>query len=270
MFPSRINVEFVSILGPSHIRMKVWERGSGETKACGTGAICSAVVSILTKKVKSDSTIKVTLDGGDLDIEWDPQTNQTKMTGPAIPLYRGFLDPSQFILNYQPVYNDTKNNTNQNTITDLQPPKLEAKSNEKPRFRGPSNQKINILLGLSGSVAAIKAEPLFELLIPFSNVILVPTFHSQHFFSKEKLMEKYSTPKKDEFLIYTDEDEWKLWTNLQDDVLHIELRKWADLLLIAPLDANTCAKIVGGFSDNLLTCVIRAWEYSKPFLGNRV
>lgn len=50
-------------------------------------------------------------------------------------------------------------------------------------------------------------------------------------------------------------------------VLHIELRKWADVLLIAPLSANTLAKIAGGLCDNLLTSVVRAWDFSKPFLG---
>ena len=49
-----------------------------------------------------------------------------------------------------------------------------------------------------------------------------------------------------------------------DDVLHIELRRWADLLLIAPLDANTLAKLASGLSDNCLTCVWRAWDPSGP------
>lgn len=51
-----------------------------------------------------------------------------------------------------------------------------------------------------------------------------------------------------------------------DPVLHIELRKWADLLVIAPLTANSLAKLANGMADNLLTCVARAWDYRKPFL----
>ncbi|KAL8537684.1 hypothetical protein ACS0TY_012718 [Phlomoides rotata] len=49
-----------------------------------------------------------------------------------------------------------------------------------------------------------------------------------------------------------------------DNVFHIELRKWADIMVIAPLSANTLAKIAGGLCDNLLTCIVRAWDYSKP------
>uniref|UniRef100_A0A8D0ESI6 Phosphopantothenoylcysteine decarboxylase n=1 Tax=Strix occidentalis caurina TaxID=311401 RepID=A0A8D0ESI6_STROC len=57
-----------------------------------------------------------------------------------------------------------------------------------------------------------------------------------------------------------------LWKSRSDPVLHIELRRWADLMLVAPLDANTLAKLANGICDNLLTCVIRAWDLSKPLL----
>lgn len=65
---------------------------------------------------------------------------------------------------------------------------------------------------------------------------------------------------------YTDQDEWASWKSLKDPVLHIELRKWADVFVIAPLDANTMAKIANGLSDNLLTCVVRAWDHSKQLI----
>ncbi|XP_035755290.1 phosphopantothenoylcysteine decarboxylase isoform X7 [Egretta garzetta] len=58
----------------------------------------------------------------------------------------------------------------------------------------------------------------------------------------------------------------QLWKGRSDPVLHIELRRWADLMLVAPLDANTLAKLANGICDNLLTCVIRAWDLSKPLL----
>lgn len=59
---------------------------------------------------------------------------------------------------------------------------------------------------------------------------------------------------------FTDEDEWSSWQKRSDPVLHIELKKWADIFLIAPLDANTMAKLANGLCDNLLTCVARAWD----------
>jgi phosphopantothenoylcysteine decarboxylase len=65
--------------------------------------------------------------------------------------------------------------------------------------------------------------------------------------------------------VVTDDDEWKAWTNRGDPVLHIVLRQWADVAVVAPLDANTLAKLAGGICDNLLTCVLRAWEIGvKP------
>ncbi|XP_015279843.1 PREDICTED: phosphopantothenoylcysteine decarboxylase-like [Gekko japonicus] len=58
----------------------------------------------------------------------------------------------------------------------------------------------------------------------------------------------------------------RLWKGRTDPVLHIDLRRWADLMVVAPLDANTLAKIANGICDNLLTCVVRAWDLSKPLL----
>ena len=61
-----------------------------------------------------------------------------------------------------------------------------------------------------------------------------------------------------------DEEEWHQWQKKGDPVLHIELRKWADLLIVAPLSANTLAKMAQGLCDNCLTSVVRAWDFSKP------
>ncbi|XP_043933178.1 phosphopantothenoylcysteine decarboxylase isoform X2 [Protopterus annectens] len=66
--------------------------------------------------------------------------------------------------------------------------------------------------------------------------------------------------------VLSDGDEWKMWKSRSDPVLHIELRRWADLMVIAPLDANTMGKIANGICDNLLTCVVRAWDLGKPLL----
>lgn len=66
--------------------------------------------------------------------------------------------------------------------------------------------------------------------------------------------------------IVTDEHEWQMWKVRGDPVLHIELIKWADIFIIAPLDANTLGKISSGLCDNLLTCAARAWDLHKPLL----
>lgn len=65
---------------------------------------------------------------------------------------------------------------------------------------------------------------------------------------------------------FQDEEEWRQWKVVGDPVLHIELRRWADVLLLAPLSANTLAKVSNGLCDNLLTCVVRAWDFAKPLL----
>ncbi|XP_015728061.1 phosphopantothenoylcysteine decarboxylase isoform X3 [Coturnix japonica] len=87
-------------------------------------------------------------------------------------------------------------------------------------------EKFHVLVGVTGSVAALK----LPLLI--SGLLEIPG----------------------------------LWKGRSDPVLHIELRRWADLMVVAPLDANTLAKLANGICDNLLTCVIRAWDLHKPLL----
>src|SRR5207244_59182 len=68
-------------------------------------------------------------------------------------------------------------------------------------------------------------------------------------------------------IVILDEDEWPAGRYVRGDpVLHIELRRWAHALLIAPLDANTLAKLAGGLADNCLTCVWRAWEWGRPVI----
>ncbi|XP_041650553.1 phosphopantothenoylcysteine decarboxylase isoform X2 [Cheilinus undulatus] len=115
-----------------------------------------------------------------------------------------------------------------------------------------------VLLGVTGSVAALKLPLLVSQLrqLPEVDVRVVTTEHAKHFYDSEEIPVK----------IYSDKDEWELWTKRSDPVLHIELRRWADLLVIAPLDANTLGKIANGICDNLLTCVVRAWDTSRPLL----
>jgi len=87
LFPEQANVEFINVLSEDHVRMRVWERGSGETWACGTGACAAAVASILNGYTARDIT--VSLRGGDLRINWDPATNHVFMTGPAEEVFTG-------------------------------------------------------------------------------------------------------------------------------------------------------------------------------------
>lgn len=87
MFPGRINVHFVEIISPSEIRMRTWERGSGETQACGTGA--SAVVAVGVKKGIMENRTLVHLPGGDLQIEWPGEGETLYMTGPAVEVFSG-------------------------------------------------------------------------------------------------------------------------------------------------------------------------------------
>ncbi len=93
LFPARVNVNVLSLAGPDHIRLRVWERGAGLTRACGTGACASAVIAIRRKLVRSP--VRVSLPGGDLVIDWAPGGTIT-MTGPATLAFEGTFDDAQF------------------------------------------------------------------------------------------------------------------------------------------------------------------------------
>lgn len=89
-FPKRINTEFVHCIDRNTVEIRVWERGSGETLACGTGACAVAVASILNNL--TDTRVTVKLLGGDLQIEWDQKKNHVFMTGPAKVVFDGVID----------------------------------------------------------------------------------------------------------------------------------------------------------------------------------
>lgn len=89
-FPKRINTEFVHCIDRQTVEMRVWERGSGETLACGTGACAVAVSSILNNLTDTQVTVKLL--GGDLQIEWDREKNHVFMTGPAKVVFDGVID----------------------------------------------------------------------------------------------------------------------------------------------------------------------------------
>lgn len=89
-FPKKSNIEFVEIIDKENINMRVWERGSGETMACGTGSCASVVACILNNK--TSNKVKVHLLGGELYIEWNKENNHIYMTGPAEIVFEGKID----------------------------------------------------------------------------------------------------------------------------------------------------------------------------------
>ena len=88
-FPNKTNVEFIEIVDKNHINMRVWERGAGETLACGTGA-CASVVACCLNGL-TENKVNVELLGGILEIEWNKEDNHVYMTGPAVTVFEGEL-----------------------------------------------------------------------------------------------------------------------------------------------------------------------------------
>lgn len=98
IFPNRANIEFIKVIDRRHIQMRVWERGSGETLACGTGA-CAAVVAGVLNNL-TDREVHVSLPGGTLKIRWDETTNHVFLTGPAEFIADGVFYPLQPVEEY--------------------------------------------------------------------------------------------------------------------------------------------------------------------------
>ena len=90
-FPNRTNTEFVEILDRKNVFMRVWERGTGETLACGTGCCATAVACVLNGLTDDEITVKLL--GGELHIRWDRKANLVYMTGPAKIVFEGEVDP---------------------------------------------------------------------------------------------------------------------------------------------------------------------------------
>ncbi len=90
IFPRRVNAEFVHIVSRTYAKMRVWERGSGETLACGTGTCATVVASILNGLTDDEVTVKLL--GGELIIKWDRETNLVYMTGPAKVVFDGVIE----------------------------------------------------------------------------------------------------------------------------------------------------------------------------------
>lgn len=123
---------------------------------------------------------------------------------------------------------------------------------------------MNILLGLTGSVASSLSQKLITELQKLGHVKVVVTERSKHFF---KIFDKPYPPGFNECDCYDDSNEWPVEQYEKgDEILHIKLRQWADVLVLAPLSANTLAKIANGIADNLLTSIVRAWDFKKSMV----
>ncbi|SCV72740.1 BQ2448_4277 [Microbotryum intermedium] len=178
----------------------------------------------------------------------------------------------------------------QDEIARLQPYGLGARGDTDNDPGQYPQRNLHLLLAVSGSVASIKAPLIVSQLVKYERVEVqvVATASSLHFFDKTALEQAHAGRVK----VWTDAEEWKVgtflgrdrghvlqgrltselwqcaqgWTRMGDPVLHIELRRWADVVLIAPCSANTLAKINHGICDNTLTSVLRALPTFVPVL----
>jgi len=121
-------------------------------------------------------------------------------------------------------------------------------------------KQVLVPLAPAGSVASIKVPQLCELLVQLGCEVKVASTKSALYFFKQQQLPSSVGP------IAGDEDEWHEWKAVGDPVMHIELRRWADAYVIAPLSANTLAKLANGLCDNLVTCIARAWDFKRPLL----
>lgn len=126
-----------------------------------------------------------------------------------------------------------------------------------------NSDKKKLLLCMTGSVASILVKEFVEYAYKENYELKIVLTNSAKVFADDKIGNYREFSQKMGCEILTDSDEWANW-NEHKTVLHIRLRNWADYLLIAPLSANTLSKISNGVSDNLLTCIVKAWQPSKP------
>lgn len=177
--------------------------------------------------------------------------------------------------------------TNQSAIADMSSSRAESSDHRRSNKRRP-----RILLGVTGSVAAVKGPELAcKLAREGHDVCVLLTRGGENFWTKageydpqsweefnsflgsegvgvhvdEKVLAASATSSattpRGEITVHTADDEWKGWNRLGDPVLHIDLRDWADMAIVAPLSAHTLAKFATGLSDDTLSCCIRAWDF---------
>lgn len=127
-------------------------------------------------------------------------------------------------------------------------------------------KKTKLLVGLTGSVASVKFVEMVTALDETNafEIKVMLSDSATKFITKDEIAAiNQSSPAGETRRVYTDSDEWSDWSRVGDPVTHVDLAKWADWLLIAPLSANTLAKFANGLCDNLITCVFRAWNFDK-------
>ncbi|BGP18970.1 hypothetical protein JCM10213_002610 [Rhodosporidiobolus nylandii] len=148
------------------------------------------------------------------------------------------------------------------TIARLLPNGLGATGDEERNPLVFPHRNLHVLIACSGSVAAIKVPLIVAELLRHDkvDVQVVATKSALHFFEAEALDKEYEGRVR----VWTDADEWAGWQKIGDPVLHIELRRWADVVLVAPCSANTLAKITHGICDNILTSFLRALPTFVP------
>jgi phosphopantothenoylcysteine decarboxylase len=150
-------------------------------------------------------------------------------------------------------------------VRDLKPLSLKPVKPEDPNVLPLRDDKIHLLLGATGSVATIKIPNIIGALAKHKNlsIRLIFTSSAKNFLAGQSseqptISDIEAMPNVDG--IYFDEDEWRDPWVRGNKILHIELRRWADIMLVAPLSADMLAKITQGWSDNLLLSVVRAWD----------
>lgn len=134
-----------------------------------------------------------------------------------------------------------------------------------------SEGHLHVLLITTGSVASIKAGDIVHALHGYENVKVqvVATKASLTFFERSNVESGGADADESEggvfgTKVWTDDDEWSSWKKIGDPILHIELRRWADVVLVAPCSANTISKIANGICDNLVTSLLRALAPTTP------
>lgn len=143
---------------------------------------------------------------------------------------------------------------------------------------GVESGRKRVLFGVTGSVAGVKGPEIAHRICTELNadVIVLLTRAGENFWTKaqdydfeswDSFQKVLDNPSEDgsrgSGKVYSADEEWKGWNKMGDPVMHIDLRKWADLLLVAPLSAHCLAKFATGFCDDPLSCCVRAWDFKK-------